>query len=749
MRIIGNDPSVPRQTQEVASGTLPNGKAVIVNADGTVSVVSETPVTQAVGTPVQFDSSTTSYSSVAYDSVNNKIVVVYRDHGSSNYGKAIVGTIDAANNSISFGSATTFNSAATNDTNIAFDSNAEKFVIVYRNNGNSQYGTAIVGTVSGTSISFGSAVVFNSGQTEQNGISFDSTSNKVVLAYTDAGNSNYGTAIVGTVSGTSISFGSETVYNSGYTLYNDPAYDSTNDKTIIAYHNGGSSPYPPSAIVGTVSGTSISFGSATAIQAVNGNYTSAVYDSTSEKIVVSYRNENNSNYGTAAVGTVSGTSITFGTPVVFNSAGLYHPRAVYDSTNNKTVIGYSDVGNSNYGYAIVGTVSGTSISFGTKVAFENNGIDNNPWLGGTFDSTNGKVIFSYRLSTSKAGKAVVFQNAGTETNVTSENYIGISRSGAASGAGAIIDTQGAIADIPAINYNLDLASFNDKSFNTQTNHNDIFIKPDGTKIYYIVDGGSAFQRTLSTAFDISTAGSATSFDGTSQDNDPRGITFKPDGTKMYLLGTQNNKVYQYSLSSAFDVTSASYDSKSISAAVGYVYGSEFKSDGTKMYLTESSSGTYYITEYTLSTPWDVSTASYTSNSFNVSSQSNALTGIFLRSDGTQIFGASQNDRKILQYNFGTAFDVSTLSYSNTSFDTSTQVGGSSSIKAVAFNPDGDKMYVGGVFSTDTIYQYSTTSAFTPAQSYFVQNDGTLGTTAADPNVFAGTAVSATKLIVKG
>ena len=44
MRIIGNDPSVPRQTQEVASGTLPNGRPVVVNADGTVSVVAETSI---------------------------------------------------------------------------------------------------------------------------------------------------------------------------------------------------------------------------------------------------------------------------------------------------------------------------------------------------------------------------------------------------------------------------------------------------------------------------------------------------------------------------------------------------------------------------------------------------------------------------------------------------------------------------------------------------------------------------------
>ena len=41
------------------------------------------------------------------------------------------------------------------------------------------------------------------------------------------------------------------------------------------------------------------------------------------------------------------------------------------------------------------------------------------------------------------------------------------------------------------------------------------------------------------------------------------------------------------------------------------------------------------------------------------------------------------------------------------------------------------------------------SSLTSAQQYFVQTDGTLGTSADDPSVVAGTAVTATKLIVKG
>ena len=41
------------------------------------------------------------------------------------------------------------------------------------------------------------------------------------------------------------------------------------------------------------------------------------------------------------------------------------------------------------------------------------------------------------------------------------------------------------------------------------------------------------------------------------------------------------------------------------------------------------------------------------------------------------------------------------------------------------------------------------SGLTAGQAYYVQTDGTLGTTPADPSVFAGTAISATKMIVKG
>ena len=52
---------------------------------------------------------------------------------------------------------------ANNMFDVAYDSNAGKIVVVYADEGDSEKGFAVVGTVSGTSISFGSPVTYESG----------------------------------------------------------------------------------------------------------------------------------------------------------------------------------------------------------------------------------------------------------------------------------------------------------------------------------------------------------------------------------------------------------------------------------------------------------------------------------------------------------------------------------------------------------------------------------------------------------
>jgi len=435
MRIIGNDPSVPRQTQEVASGTLPNGKPVIVNADGTVSVVGGG--SQAIGSETVYESGgRADFASAAYDSNAQKIVIAYEDEGDSNHGYAVVGTVSGT--TLSFGTPVEFHSDATRYTSTVYDANAQKIVIAYQDDNDSNKGTAIVGTVSGTSISFGSPSVFDVDNAFIK-TAYDANAQKIVIAYQDGGNSNYGTAVVATVSGTSISFGSVSTYTSSAVIEQDMVYDSTAQKVVITYRDSGDS-NKGKAVVGTVSGTSISFGSSAIFASGGTDRIGAAYDVSANKTVVYFGDIGNSYYGTAIVGTVSGTSISFGTAQVFESAVIREPGATYDINASKTVFVYRDVGNNERGTIIAARVSGTSLVFDTAfvVAQDPRVMD------ATYDSDQNTVVSAYYDENANQGKAVAVQIG--FTNITSENYIGIARSGAASGAGAIIDTQGAIAD---------------------------------------------------------------------------------------------------------------------------------------------------------------------------------------------------------------------------------------------------------------------------------------------------------------
>jgi hypothetical protein len=452
MRTIGKDfGDTARKVYAVASGALGNGKTCVVNSDGTVSVIGLGSVDQAIGTPDIFEqANATSFIGSGFDSNSNKVVIAYRDGGNSNYGTAIVGTVDPSDNSISFGTAVVFESANSQHMQVVFDSSNNKIVITYADAGNSEAGTAIVGTISGTSISFGTAVVYTT--TTQNGgihniTTFDSNSNKVVIAYRSQSNSSRGDAIVGTVSGTSISFGSAVTFNSSVTSDIAITFDSNSSKVIIAYESAGGSPANRGyARVGTVSGTSISFGTEVRLHADSTTieHTIATFDSTNNKVIVGYRDAGNSNLGTFLVGTVSGTDISFGPRRDFDASSVWAktPSISFDTQAGKFVVGYRDSNNSNYGTLKVGTVSGTNITFGSEVVYEEATTD---YFASAYDSFNKKVVISYRDDgNSNYGTAVVFQAAATPTNLTAENYIGITPSAYPTGAGAEIQTKGAV-----------------------------------------------------------------------------------------------------------------------------------------------------------------------------------------------------------------------------------------------------------------------------------------------------------------
>ena len=168
----------------VASGTIANGATVVINTDGTVGIVTITgSTTPSVGSPGTFRSGAqVNNISSTYDSVNGKVVIAYHDDGNSSYGTAIVGTVSGT--SISFGTAVVFESGETNFIAIAYDPDQEKVVIAYTDGGDSDKGKSVVGTVSGTSISFGSIVEIGTNFRAFSS-TYDTNSNKVVIAFQD------------------------------------------------------------------------------------------------------------------------------------------------------------------------------------------------------------------------------------------------------------------------------------------------------------------------------------------------------------------------------------------------------------------------------------------------------------------------------------------------------------------------------------------------------------------------------------
>ena len=428
----------------VASGTIDNGKTVVLNTDGTVGIVTGTIINSGFGTEVQFDGYL-QYAAATYVG-NSKVVIAYTDVDNGSYGTAVVGEV--VGTAITFGTPVEFLYAyAAHFNSIAYDSTNERVVIAYSNMSDSEHGYAVVGEVTvGLGITFGTLEEYEGAKVMDVSCVYDSNEGKIVVSYSDDGAQNYGTAVVGTVdpSNNSIEFGTPVAFESAATYRTSTTYDSTNQRVVIAYRDNGDN-NKGTARVGTVSGTGASAtigftGAAEVFDSNECDNISATFDSTNDKVVIAYRDQTNSK-GTAVVGTVSGVGITFGTPVHFND-DISFISATYNSTDEKVVIAYRNMAGSYGGYVIEGTVSEDTVSFGSSVLYQYSG---GTYTSSTYDSNNNKTVIAYsNQGAAHHGTAEVYTTSGSSTNLTSENYIGIAGEAIANGATGKISVLGGV-----------------------------------------------------------------------------------------------------------------------------------------------------------------------------------------------------------------------------------------------------------------------------------------------------------------
>lgn len=194
---------------------------------------------------------------------------------------------------------------------------------------------------------------------------------------------------------------------------------------------------------------------------------------------------------------------------------------------------------------------------------------------------------------------------------------------------------------------------------------DIEFSNDGLKMFVIgTTTDFIYEYTLTTAFDITTASySGNSFSVATQETNPQGFVFNPDGTKLFVVGSTSDRVHEYNLSTAFSISTATSANSNISIASQETSptGLEFNPQGSKMYVIGSTGRSIY--QYDLSTNFSVSTATYSSTSFSVASQTTNPSDIELAPNGKSVFVMDQTSNKVLRYALTTDFDIGTASFS--------------------------------------------------------------------------------------
>jgi len=837
----------------VASGTLPSGKPVVVNSDGTVSVPTST--SSSVGSTVTFNSGSSEMKiGAAYDSNSNRVVIAYKDAANSNYGTAIVGTVSGT--SISFGTAVVFLSGNNDDGGICFDSTNNKIVITTRDTTPSvDDGKAFVGTVSGTSISFGSAVTYETNNPGRNRVVFDSVSGKVAVLYSEGSSPYQARCRIGTVSGTSISFGTEANLSSNR-LNNFEAAFNSDGKLVYAGYDVTNS--LGKVLLGTISGTDISFSSETSL-GVQAYPRATVYDSSNDKFLILYADASSSEALTGVVTTLSGTTFSFGTAVRINGSSnqsdMYVNGASYNALSGTIVAAFRDRDNSNQGTVVDITISGTSLTVGSETVFE---TGDTRFINTVYDSTAQKTVINFRdVDDSSYGKALVYSSA--SNNLTSENYIGMSRGVAGT------DTRSEAIGSPTV-------------FETgePTSITTAYDSSNNRVVISYRDGGNNFYATTVVG---TISGTSISF-GTPvvfNSENSNGITnvFDSNAGKVVTLyltslgypsakvGTVSGTSISYGSataiisSNAYYMFGATFDSTNNKVIVGHgssggananvsvgtvsgtsiSFGSAATTEGSYMGAMgfDSTNGKVVFALYTSSNGGRayVGTVSGTSISFGSAVQFNSNIGdlagvahdpnsgktvIGYRKGGGQAaaivgtvsgtsisFGSETEVQTSNTTNVGMGFDsrvnkiiyayrygpspyngrlrVGTVSGTSISFDSevtfesgetnslsptsiafdSTEnvviigykdAGDSNKAKAVVYQAAGSfvnraEVADGGNASMDIIGSVSDNQiGLTAGQQYYVQTDGTISTTAGSPSVLAGTAISATELVVK-
>jgi hypothetical protein len=183
---------------------------------------------------------------------------------------------------------------------------------------------------------------------------------------------------------------------------------------------------------------------------------------------------------------------------------------------------------------------------------------------------------------------------------------------------------------------------------------------------------NVFDRTPDIDSGISCPYVSTSVDLAANVSAITAMKIKNNGTRLYVLRGSTSTIFQYNLSVAYDVSFASFiGSFAVNGVVGTAYDFDISEDGTKLIvLGNTSANTLY--EYTLSTPWLISSSVYQSRSHSINSQDTQMRHIKISKNGLRLLAFGDANDSIFQYTLGSLYNLTSVTY-NTNINLSSLI----------------------------------------------------------------------------
>lgn len=262
---------------------------------------------------------------------------------------------------------------------------------------------------------------------------------------------------------------------------------------------------------------------------------------------------------------------------------------------------------------------------------------------------------------------------------------------------------------PADGQSLVATNTYDEKLDSVTTHYGNYIQATGTYYFYI--NTNVIKRiNMSTPFKIATGveDKTYSFSAT----DARGVTFKPDGMKFYIADNGNDKIWQYTMTTAWDISTATQSGISnVSPASLSPSSMTFNPTGTVLYVFDMFTDAMY--QVALSTAYDITTmGTITSYDWGTSLE----TSIFWNANGTKYYSCGTNI--IYEFNVSTPYSITTSSFSASLIDLSTL--GLPAISQLTASPDG--LHIFYCYTTDsTVRHLKTNIPFNYSALYRVTN----------------------------